>query len=626
MPNASKVLGFSVLLAATSVGCAKDIKPTGPVITPFERGRDFAATSFAPARYSAGIPPLTKAPVLPFMGFGLAFDVDIALGLKHDDLDMIEVGRLQTKDGPLWVVLETDAGTKEQVLLAAVDDLNTWMPELPFERKSTRLVVQDRTTTDGIDISVTYDNTDNLPVEMEFEGQPAEKAATKRNGNPLGKSSNTMLALLDIASAESLFKADVRIDDERVRARKLGGFLPFQYTLTPTVGGLATGDYFQQPLEEIPFDRGAEIVPAGEWVPAPPPPPEPVIPAPMNPATEEVVILPMTEWTPLDDETRAALLDAQQAKIASCIDAGVAANPDYAGVVGLDFYVKAGKTWEVTVDPQSTGAELVFTCAQTIAAAYTFEDVEVEGSIRVVIGRLPDDHEPKNDLEAAFLEERKKAAAEAAEEGEDAEEAGEGASEEAGEGASDEVPAGETPTDAGEGDLPEDGDDLLADEEPATMAAPLATFDTVHTMPDGTKIAQRWDVERVGGRVFVTQVSDTRTLAYEFLIHGEDSVLELRSIQVIPWGQAVPATSITFSPALPDLRRPFNGKVTSKFVIDVGGQKGFAVGTAVASFGDAGAKVVLEPSAPEWAAARPLTTTVNFKDGMAYVSTRRSGN
>ena len=179
MPKASTVLGFGALFAATLAGCAKDSKPTGPVITPFERGRDFSKASLAPARYSAGIPPLTKVPVLPFMGFGAAFDVDVVLGLKSDSLDKVEVGRLPSKDGPQWVVLETAAESKEQTLLAAMQDINTFMPELPLARKATNLVVQDKTTSDGLDLSVRYDDTNNFPVEMTLQGQPAEKLAKK---------------------------------------------------------------------------------------------------------------------------------------------------------------------------------------------------------------------------------------------------------------------------------------------------------------------------------------------------------------------------------------------------------------------------------------------------------------
>ncbi|MCB9670098.1 MAG: hypothetical protein H6734_11545 [Alphaproteobacteria bacterium] len=612
MPRASTLFGFGALCAATLAGCAKDVKPTGPVITPFERSRDFAKASLAPARYSAGIPPLSKTPVLPFMGFGASFDLDVALGLKSDDFDMVEVARIQTKDGPMWLVLETDAESKEQTILASVEDIDSWMPELPLERKTTQLVVQDKTTTDGIDLSVKYDNTDNRPVEMTLQGQPAEKVAKKRNGNLMGHSPNALLAGLDVSSSESLFLADVRIDDQRVRARKLGGLVPFQYTITQSMGGVATGEYFQQPVAEIDFDKGAKVHPTGEWVPAAPPPPAPVIPEPMNPAGEDVVLLAMSEWVAIPDPAKMKALEAQEAKLPSCVEAGKATNPDFAGVVGVDFYVKDGRTWEVTIDPMSTGSDLVFSCAQTIAAAYTFEDKALDGSVRVVFGHLPEGHEARNDLEKTWQDAQIAAAAEKMDEKAPADPKKD-----------EKKPAG---TD-GMDDLPE-GEDLLGDPEedttgPATTAAPLASFDSVHTMANGKKIAQRWSVQREGERVWVRQVSDSRTLAYEYLVHGDDSVLELRSIQVVPYGAAVPAAAITFSPALPDLRRPFNGKVTSKFVIDVGGDANHVVGTAESSFGDAGAKVTLTPEAPSWAASRPIVSTINYKNGMPHVSTRR---
>jgi hypothetical protein len=622
MPNASTaprtvlgtVLGFGVL-AATLAGCAKDIKPTGPVLTPFERGRDFATATMAPARYSGNIPPLTKVPVLPFMGFGLNYDVDVVLGLKSDDFDMIEVARTQSADGPLWVVVETEADTKSQLVLSAAEDMNTWMPELPLDRKTTQLVVQDKTTTDGLDLSVKYDNSDNLPVEMTLQGQPAEKRAKKRNGNPMGHSENELLTAIDVSSAESLFLADVRIDDDRVRARKMGGITPFQLTTTKAVGGIATGEYFQTPVAEYGFAAAGKKPAIAEWVPAPPPPPEPVIPGPMNLPPEEIVLLPMDEWVAIEDEVRATMLDAQETKVDNCITAGKAVNPDYAGVVAVDMYVSGGKTYQVTVDPMSTGAELVMQCAQTTASEWTFEAAEgedepVEGSIRVMIGSLPDDHEVRNELEQAWLDMKAEMMPEdGMDEGDD-------------------IPEGEAIPEGEE--IPEDldllGDDPDAapmEDEAPSMVTPIYTFDSVHTMPDGQKIAQRWDIERRGGQVWVSQSSDHRTLAYEFLVKGEDSTLELRSITVTPWGQSVPTTAITFSPALPDLRRQFNGKVTSKFVIDIAGQESYTTGTAVSSFGDSGVKVELTPTAPSWAVDRPIVSTVNFRDGMPYVSTRR---
>lgn len=614
MSKASTVLGFGALIAATLAGCAKDIKPTGPVLTPFERGRDFATTAMAPARYSTGIPPLTKVPVLPFMGFGANFDVDVTLGTKSDDFDMIQVARTQTADGPMWVVIETAAETKAQTLLASIEDINTWMPELPLERKTTALVVQDKTTSDGLDLAVKYDNSDNRPVEMTLQGQPADKVSRKRNGNAMGHSANELLLLRDVSSAESLFLADVRIDDERVRARKLGLISPFQFTTTSAMGGIATGEFFQMPVADIDWAAGDRQATA-EWIPAAPPAPEPVIPGPMNLPPEEIVLLPMDEWTPLADDVKAAALEAQEAKVESCIAAGMAANPDYKGVVAVDMFVANGAAYQVTVDSMSTGAELVMTCAQTIAASWTFEAAEgedpIEGGLRVMIGSLPEGHEAKNALETAWLD------AEMARK----EAAGEEMPEEP-----TEVPDGEELPDEGDMDLLDGDDDaepLMEDEAAKSMVSPVSTFDTVHTMPNGQKIAQRWDIERRGGQLWVSQTSNSRTLSYEFLVKGDNSTLELRSIQVTPWGQAVPTTAISFAPALPDLRRPFNGKVESKFVIDIAGQPSYATGVAVSSFGDAGAKVALTPTAPDWAAARPIVSTVNFRDGMPYVSTRR---
>jgi len=263
------------------------------------------------------------------------------------------------------------------------------------------------------------------------------------------------------------------------------------------------------------------------------------------------------------------------------------------------------------VNPESTANELVMNCVAEMVAGYEFtsEDAKqqkkleaLEGSIRIEVGTFPEGHEPTNDLEKAYLEKQAEMAP-----------------------PKEEAPA-EDEEDLPDGESLEDllGEDPMAQATPETGAAPIAHFETLHTMANGDKVTQGWVTHRVGDRVLVMQDSGVRQLTYEYLIHGEDSILELRSIQVDTWGSAVPAFSVTFNPALPDMRRQFGGRAVSQFVMDVNGQQNFSSGTVEATFGDAGGKLVVTPDAPSWAEDRPMISTINFKDRMPFVTTRRA--
>lgn len=599
-----RMRSVTALLATTLlIGCAKDVKPTGPVLTPFERARDFSKPGVSGATYSSQ-PPLSEAVVPPFMAFGSVFDLDIALGLKKHRLDMIEVARMQTPDGPLWVVLESAAGTGEQTLYANLEEVQTWMPELPIARKGGGLQVQDRTTSDGIDLTVKYTNSDNQPVEIVLQGQPPSKGASKRNGNTMGHGDAALLAVLDVSASESLFKADVRINDERVGMRKLGGIVPFQFTLVQAMGGLAIGEYTVEPGEKkMPFEKNDAWQKGYVWTPPPPEPePEP-FPEPRNvPGDDGPLLLPQAQWVAVPADKAKAAIAAQPAQVDACSVAALATDPEFKGIVQVDFFVKAKDAWTITAHPDSTAPNLTIKCVQEIVDSWAFDE-KLEGGMSVTLARFPDGHVGANALETAWL------TAEAARKAEEAKKAGK----------KPEAPKPEPVVDLL-------GEDLLGEPVkeavvPKSKFAQLSWFETLHRAPNGDTIGQGWKVRRDGGRVFVSQDAGVRTLTYEYIVNGQ--ALELRSVQAHAWGQSAPAFAVTFTPPLPDLRIPFSGKVRSNFVMDVGGQQSHATGTVESSFADTGSKVVITPTAPSWAESRPITSQIGFGDGKATVRTRR---
>ncbi len=105
---------------------------------------------------------------------------------------------------------------------------------------------------------------------------------------------------------------------------------------------------------------------------------------------------------------------------------------------------------------------------------------------------------------------------------------------------------------------------------------------------------------------------------------GADGAWELAALTVQPAGDDLPAVVVRFEPPLPDVRRRFEGEEVRRFVVDVGGQRGHAVGRVLARWeGDTAVLDVL-PTAPAWTVDRALRAEVRCDDRGATVSVRRT--
>ncbi len=131
---------------------------------------------------------------------------------------------------------------------------------------------------------------------------------------------------------------------------------------------------------------------------------------------------------------------------------------------------------------------------------------------------------------------------------------------------------------------------------------------------------QPWTIASEDGGVAVTQTDPLRTITHRFLEEGD--ALELREITVTQFGREHAPMRALFSPALPDLRRPFEGTATSRWVLDINGQQSHAIGLATATWGEVGTKVDLRGSAPWWVADRPMAITVRCDEGSGMASVR----
>lgn len=139
--------------------------------------------------------------------------------------------------------------------------------------------------------------------------------------------------------------------------------------------------------------------------------------------------------------------------------------------------------------------------------------------------------------------------------------------------------------------------------------------------PDGgtwpTEAVEDWVVEgdqaRRDGRV--------TSLRYRF----EDGELTRAQAWQVGVGE-YPVTDVVFSPALPDLRRPFAGTVASRFAVDVAGQPGHGVGEVRARWtGPDTVEVDVVPTAPRWFADRPMRTTLRYDGDVVHTRVERVG-
>jgi hypothetical protein len=487
-----------VLLPLLVSGCGGKYKPKGPVLSGWERSSTFEEHKKSQARYSAG--PVTAAPVLPLLAFGAAFDVDIVLRSNHENWDMHEYARIDTPSGPLWMAMESRAGSGDQYIVADLVDIDLFMPEIPVERKSAEMTVTDDSNEEELKLTLSYENFDGDLVEVSYQGTPPTRYQKKRNGNAMGHSRNQALAVLDIPHRESGFKASLKIGKKQQRITKVAGILPFQFALEQTQGGLAVGRFSMVAEDDVAWEAEDTIglFNTGEAAPEP------------------------------ESETEVA-------------------RPDDAEGEGED-----------AEDDDST---------------VTRPDEEEEGTTRT---------RP-----------------------------------EAGTGEEDvgDLPDGEQV----EGALP-----VPVDEEITEVVRPipsLKSFSTVHNMPSGNQVEQEWEVYRQGERVHAVQRSDVRTLDYSYIVN--DEAIELANISVHQFGRGVPTAAIQISPPIPDLRRPFNGKHTSRYVIDVNGQRNHAVGTIEAWWSEAGPRVKVVPESPEWTAERGMLTSITLTEGGAEVHIER---
>lgn len=383
------------MIPGLSAACSiQRMLPQGPAVPAHER----SAMVEAPAEVTYTSDAQAPFPILPILVWGAAYDLDLVIVSRHPEWDMHEYARIATPDGPLWLAKDARSSTMAQSIVADIDDLRSWWPELPVARKSHPLAVEDRSTPERVDVQLTYENFDGQEVQIRYQGRPPRSLQRKRNGSTMGHSVDQVMAVLDLSHRDLGSSASVRIDGVDVPLERIAGLIPFRMALQQAQAGLAVG---------------------------------------------------------------------------------------------------------------------------------SFRAEAIEGGLR-----------------------------------------------------------------------------------------------THHQVDDGPPVPQDWTLEASETHLVAQQSSALRTIRYRFLL--VDGARELSEVTVTQWGREAPTAHLVLSPALPDLGRRFEGTHTSRFVVDVNGQQGHAVGRLLASWGPHGPELQLLPEAPWWVTDRPMRTTVRYlDDGSAQIDIER---
>lgn len=232
-----------IMIAASWLsGCSIGrMLPSGSVLSASERARQFPLdTPRATVTYTSGG---SGPPVVPFLVFGVTYDVDIVLQTTHPDWDMHEYARIATPDGPRWLAKDSRASDGDQLLVAEIENIDSWLPEIPLARKSGPVEVVDRSTEKQLDIELRYTNHRDEAVEVTYAGPWPRSLQRKRNGSTMGHSRGQVLAVLDLSHRDFAKRASVKIGGEPLKIEKIAGIVPMRLVLRQTQGGVAEAHY-----------------------------------------------------------------------------------------------------------------------------------------------------------------------------------------------------------------------------------------------------------------------------------------------------------------------------------------------------------------------------------------------
>ncbi len=242
-------------LSVTACGIKRYI-PHGPVMDDDDRAELLGTVDAPEVLYLE--PPAVPYPVLPLQVWGATYDLDLVLVSDHPDYNMHEYSRIKTPQGDVWLAKDALEANFSQSIVADIDNINEWAPELTIKRKQYPVEVVDNSTEDWLDIKLSYENLAGEQVAVTYEGKmPGAKTEKKRNGDTMGHSRDYFMAVLDVPEKEFAKNASITINGEERKIEKLLGLVKLQVVLRQTQGGFSTTNHYSEtaPEDEIAFSN-----------------------------------------------------------------------------------------------------------------------------------------------------------------------------------------------------------------------------------------------------------------------------------------------------------------------------------------------------------------------------------
>lgn len=221
----------------------KRMLPRDPVLSP-ERSATYSLTP-PPAGVEYTGAPRVAFPVLPAQVFGLHYDLDLILVSRHPDWTMHEYARVDFGGESVWLAKDADING-DQSVVADLENIDSWLPEIPVPRHHHRIKVRDASTNGRIDVSMSYDNPKGQPVAFHFTAKDAVRPPSKRNGSTMDHSRGVAAAVLDLTRQGQGGKARMSIDGRWTRIDRLLGLMKMQWVLEQSQGGFAIASFEQR--------------------------------------------------------------------------------------------------------------------------------------------------------------------------------------------------------------------------------------------------------------------------------------------------------------------------------------------------------------------------------------------
>ncbi len=215
--------------------------PEGAALTQEERAETLDKRAPHDVTYTGEA--LVDFPVMPVQAWAVAYELDLILVSQHPDWNMHEYAKLTTVDGDLWIMKDAEEGSLDQFIVADIDNIQSWLPELPVVRKQYPVKIIDNSTDKLLDFEFEYENVKGVLVKANYKGKYPTTALKKRNGSTMGHSRNQLMVGLDLPYRDFGKKASITYDGVPYKMDKLLGLVPFQMALQQTQGGLSSGRY-----------------------------------------------------------------------------------------------------------------------------------------------------------------------------------------------------------------------------------------------------------------------------------------------------------------------------------------------------------------------------------------------